>query len=481
MKTNSLFNFPKNSFQFYSNRFFVAIFFALVLASCGKDKDVVKTPSNERELVNVVIPKTDNPTYSEDGFVFKRNDMVYITLPLEADPSKVKLSFLLSPDAKLTLGGKAVPNLSGTFDLSNTVDAIVTSESGASKEYHILAQPGIKDLDKLIYEFKEHFDIPGVSFAIMKMSTSEIVYKTGIGFSEKEGMVRTKPNHLFRLGSMSKQFTSICIMKLIEAGKFTVESKVFGPEGILKDEYPDVSDRAASVTVRNLLDHTSGWTSDPDPMFSSSFRGQTLDERIKYVLTSAQAEPGTKYSYFNMGFGILGKVIGKVTGKEYEDFLKEVLAEANITDVHVGGDRSHKRSNEVVYYSQDGYNGYLNEMDVAAAAGGIIASTEQLLKLITYIDGKPNPADILSPAIRTLMLTASSNSGKYALGWRMNHHRFPGAWFHGGNLAGTATFWVMGPEYSTVILCNSRSYLDGFDDEFYYISEKMINKAGILF
>ena len=78
------------------------------------------------------------------------------------------------------------------------------------------------------------------------------------------------------------------------------------------------------------------------------------------------------------------------------------------------------------------------------------------------------------------MLT-NSHSNTYALGWRMNHRLFPGAWYHGGNLAGTATFWVMGPEFSTVILCNSRSYLSGFDDELYYISEKLMKAAATIF
>ena len=63
---------------------------------------------------------------------------------------------------------------------------------------------------------------------------------------------------------------------------------------------------------------------------------------------------GTTYSYYNMGFGILGKVIEKISGKAYEVYLNEVLAQAGITDIHVGGDKSQRRSNEVVYYSQDG-------------------------------------------------------------------------------------------------------------------------------
>lgn len=468
------------AFQFLFQKVIMIALFAFVLASCSKKKPDAPDKSNLKELINIEIKKSENAGYSQDGFVFKRNDNVYITVPEGADMSKVKMDLKISPKATVTFDGKVVPNLSGTFDLTETKKIIVTSESGSPRVYHILAQTGIREIDQLIYDFKEKFSIPGVSIAISKTATSEIVYKSGIGHSDETTLLRTKPNHLFRLGSVSKQFTSLATMKLVQHGKLSVEDKVFGPTGILKDAYTDISPMAAKVTVRQLLDHTSGWESNPDPMFTSSFSGQSLDQRIQYVLKSSQVEPGTKFSYYNMGYGILDKVIEKISGKKYEVFLKEVLAEANITDIHVGKDRSGKRANEVVYYSQDGYSGYANPMEVIAAAGGIIASTEQLLKLQFYIDGRTNIPDILTPEIRNLMLT-KSGSNTYALGWRMNHRLFPGAWYHGGNLAGTAAFWVMGPEFNTVILCNSRSYLPGFDDELYYISEKMINYAGTIF
>ncbi len=470
----------KKSFQKLFQKVTMITLFAFVLASCSKEKPAETTKSNLKELVTVEIKKSDNAGYTQDGFIFKKNDIIYVTVPQGADMSKVKMDLKISPKATATFDGRAVPNLTGTFDLTETKKIIVTSESGSPRVYQILAQPGIKEFDQLIYDFKETFSIPGVSFAISKTATSEIVYKSGIGHSDETTLLRTRPNHLFRLGSVSKQFTSIATMKLIQQGKLTIESKIFGSQGILKDEYTDISAMAANVTLRQLLDHTTGWESNPDPMFTTSFKGQTLRERIQYVVKSPQAVPGTKFSYFNMGYGILDKVIEKASGKKYEVFLKEVLAEAGITDIHVGKDRAGRRANEVVYYSQNGYNGYANEMDMIAAAGGIIASTEQLLKLQYYIDGKANIPDILTPEIRNLMLT-KSGSNTYALGWRMNHRLFPDSWYHGGNIAGTAAFWVMGPEYNTVILCNSRSYITGFDDELYYISEKMIKHAASIF
>lgn len=471
---------------YFINLIRTTFLFAFSLAffiSCV-DKESVepdKNLSTLNELHDAMIVAADNPSLSEDAFTFIKNEKIYITLPLESDLSQVQVNFKASPKATVSVDGQELPEASGTLDLTKTLKVKVTSEAGTTKHYTLLAQTGIKELDKLIYNFKEEFNIPGISYAISKTETSEIVYKSGIGFAIEEQLVRAQSDHLYRLGSISKQFTSILVMKLIQEGKISVESTVFGEGGILEEEFTGVVGRAAKVTVRNLLDHSSGWESDPDPMFSGgSFSGQTLSQLIEYVLQSPQSLPGTKYSYYNMGYGILQKVIEKTSGMPYEAYLKEVMLEADISDVHVGGDKSQRRPNEVIYYSQNGYNGYLNNMQVIAAAGGVIASTEEMLKLLTYIDGKDNVPDILSPEIRTLMLTPSQTK-KYALGWRMGHPLYPDSWFHGGNLAGTATMWVMGPEYNVVVLCNSRSYESNskgsFTDNTYYLLEDLIKVA----
>ena len=303
-----------------------------------------------------------------------------------------------------------------------------------------------------------------------------MVYKTGLGFAIQETGVRTKPNHLFRLASISKQFTTLCIMKLVEEGKLSLDRTVFGTGGILENEFSNITPMAATVTIRHLLTHSSGWPKSPDLMFDSPYYGKTLDQRIVLMLGSTQTTPGVTYAYYNMGFGVLGKVIEKITGKNYEVYLKEILATAGVTDVYVGGDKSQRRANEVVYYSQDGTNGYGNEMQVIAAAGGIIASTEEMMKLLFHIDGFTKVPDIISPQTRSIMLTPSAANSHYALGWMCNHTYFPGNYYHTGNLAGTATMWVMGSNgINCIVLCNSRSYITGFDDELYGLLRDILN------
>lgn len=470
-----------NFFMRFNNRFFLfPIFLLIFVASCSKDT-VEPEKSDDNDLSGIVISKAENPSLKEDAFVYRLKQEYYVTLPEGSDLSQVKVEFKVEKNASITVNNRPINGHSDRFDLRETLIVDVTSQSGSVKRFDVLAQTGHRQIDRLIYEFKTKYNLPAVSYAISSTEQSKILYKKAVGYAIREEKQRVQPNYLFRLASMSKQMTAISVMSLIDEGKLSVDDLVFGEQGILGNTYGVPTAEAASVTVRQLLDHTSGWTSNPDPMFTSSFSGMTLDQRISYVLTSPQNIPGRSYSYFNMGYGMLGKVIEKVSGKEYETYLKEVLAKAGITDIHVGGNRAQRRSNEVVYYSQGGSDGYLNDMKVIAAAGGIIASTEQLLQLLPYIDGRDNIPDLLSKETRDLMFTPSSVSGStiYALGWRGGHRLFPNSYFHGGNLAGTAVMWVVGPKYNVVMLANSRSYESGFDDAIYYLLENLIKQADV--
>ncbi len=496
-------------------------FLALAIVSCSRE-DPDDILSDRADLVSFVLSKAENPSLSADLQGIRHRNVFYMTVPEGVDLTSLKPTLTVSPGATVRInnvpvtssgsdptasdsssdplassGSNPLPSNSGSYppatrsmpavDFSKVVTVEVTAENGKTLQYKLLVKNGRQEFDNLIYLFMAKYDIPGISFAFSK--NEEIAYRSGLGFAITETEERTTPGHLFRLASISKQFTTLCILKLYEAGKLTLDDRVFGTGGILEQEYGNVTPRAAAVTIRHLLQHMSGWGNDPDPMFSSAFTGQSLDQRIRYLLSATQAEPGTVFTYSNMGFGILGEVIKKVSGQPYEEYLKTVLSEAGITDIHVGKDRAGRRPNEVVYYSQNGYNGYANPMDVIAAAGGIIASTEQMLHLLFHIDGRPIVPDIIQPATRIQMLTPSAIYPRYALGWRRGHKFFPDAAYHSGNLAGTTTMWVMGSSETAagsgvncVVLCNSRSYMtdpDGttFDDGLYILMGELYNLA----
>lgn len=455
--------------------------FVAFLASCSKKSDPKPgdgTPTGStvsltgKEIIGASILKSENPNITGDGYVYKTGLKIYITIPLNSSLSNVKVNFTLSEKASIKIDGTTLSNNAGTVDLSKTLTAVVTAENGTTSSYTIMAQTGIKEIDAMIYPFIEKYSIPAASYAIGKNSTESVVYKNAAGFANVEAKERVYSDYEFRLASMTKQHTSIAIMSLIEQGKIGIDQLVFGPTGILKDFWPSVGPKSAKVTVRHLLEHTAGYTGDP--MFSSS-AGTTLDQKIQTMLNSAQDEPGTKFYYYNLGYGVLGKIIEVVSGKNYLTILKELYAPAGVEINLASSSAIARRSKEAISYPQGSSTAYGNEMEVYKAAGGVSITSENLFKVLYAVDGGNIKPDILTPTTRTLMFTKSAVAN-YAKGWRTNHSLFNG-YYHGGNLIGTATFWIYGPDYSAAVLLNSRSNDDAFDVDLIVLTNNILNKA----
>lgn len=463
---------------------FVFFLFLFILASCSKKDDptptpppptVPTTPSSAKEITNISVLKAENTSITGDGYLYKSGLKLYVSIPLGSSLSNVKVNFNLSTKASIKIDGTILPNNSGLVDLTRTVTAIVTAEDGSSATYTILAQLGIKDIDAMIFPFIEKYGIPAASYAIGKNSLENVVYKNASGFANVDTKERATPNHLFRLASMTKQHTAIAIMTLIQQGKIGINDLVFGPTGILKASFPMVGQMSAKVTVKHLLEHTAGYTGDP--MFTTSYAGYSLDQRIQMMLNSAQSEPGTKYYYYNMGYATLGKIIEVISGKDYETYLKEIYAPTGIMRMRLSSTAAVSvAQDEAVCYAQGGSNAYGNDMNVIKAAAGVAINTDDLFKILYAVDGGSIRPDILNPTTRTLMFTPSTAFSGYAKGWRTNHSLFSG-FYHGGNLAGTATFWIYGNEYSAAILLNSRNNDDAFDADLIVLTNNIMKKA----
>ena len=126
------------------------------------------------------------------------------------------------------------------------------------------------------------------------------------------------PRTRFRLASVSKQFTATGIMFLEHEGKLKVEDPI--------SKYVDVPEAWAKVTLHQLLSHTSGVPENLRPALFKGMWGQPIDkDHLLDHLKKAPLDfkPGEKWSYSNTGYALLGLTIEKVTGKPYDEFLKE--------------------------------------------------------------------------------------------------------------------------------------------------------------
>lgn len=335
-------------------------------------------------------------------------------------------------------------------------------------------------IDSVFNDFLSRRQIKGASVAISK--NGKLIFAKGFGYAIEEDSIKAEPKNLFRIASVSKLITAVTIMKLYEEGRIDLNDKVFGRNGILNDSvflhYSD--NRLEDITVMDLLRHTGGWNGKKsDPVFNSLYIARkmkitppvTIDDIICYQLgEKLYYTPGTKYSYSNFGYTLLGKIIEKTTGMNYEDYVQfAILHPLGIYDMHIGHSYYNERyPNEVRYYelgkpgecyAYDGsgkmvpvtYGG--NNIALLGAAGGWVASAPELLKLIISIDGFESKADILSDESIELMTPSKRNKGN-TIGWRGTDGY--GTWWRTGTLAGTSALIMRHQnEIDWVVLLNT--------------------------
>jgi CubicO group peptidase (beta-lactamase class C family) len=313
------------------------------------------------------------------------------------------------------------------------------------------------------------YNLPGMSVSVA--DKGKLVYSRGYGYADKENRERMDRGHMLRLASVSKTFCSMAIQRLIDEGKLSLTDKPFAEGGILAEDFPEIKAGNEKITIRNLLEHQNGWNdnADPyDPMFSSATNGMTSDQTIEYALKryGFSDEPGTTYNYSNLGYCILGRVIEKITGMEYEDYMQQEVAEkAGCYTVQVGSDtKANRKPKECVFYAPSGYNAYGKNMRRLDSCGGLIASTDDLVRMCSAIDGLDGYPEIFPQSTLDRMFTPSASYKRYGLGWRMNHSSLlPGCMYHTGNIAGTASLMIRGGDGHHIALVNNSRTYDSFN------------------
>ena len=278
-------------------------------------------------------------------------------------------------------------------------------------------------------EFRKKFEVPGLSLAIAK--DGQIVRREAFGYADLIEREELQVAHQFRVASLSKPITAVAVFLLAEHGRLDLDDAVFGDGGLLKMPGPE------RITVRHLLMHTSGgWKNDKhDPMFKEI----GLDHRalIEWTLETMPPakQPGEVFAYSNFGYCLLGRVIEQVSGKSYEDFVREsVLEPCGAQGMSVGrGDR------EVIYYMKRKPVTYKMNVARMDAHGGWVGTPSELVKFALRVDGFADPTDLLKKESITAMTERGGIKDGYACGWRVNK---VGNYWHTGSLPGLTSLMV---------------------------------------
>lgn len=249
--------------------------------------------------------------------------------------------------------------------------------------YSIVAQQRPRDdpiraVDSLAQAALRGGPIAGMSVALVR--GSNVLLAKGYGFADLENEVTATEHTVYRIGSITKQFTAAVILQLAEQGKLNLDDNI-------RHFLPSYDTHSYTITIRQLLNHTSGIRSFTElPAFQARDRLDFSPESLFAIFQHEPLDfpPGTGFLYNNSAFYLLGVIIERVSGQPYRDYLREhVLAPLGLRETYSCEDAP------IIRYRAHGYRVSEGKLQNAAylsmlppTAGGNLCST--VLDLATW-------------------------------------------------------------------------------------------------
>ena len=319
------------------------------------------------------------------------------------------------------------------------------------------SQTKTEKIDNLINRYLEYRLFNG---SALVAENGEVIFKKGYGLANMEWDIPNSYDTKFRLGSITKQFTSMLIMQLVEKNKIKLKDKI---TDYLPYYRKDIGDK---VTIEMLLTHTSGipsYTGNPDFFEKTSKQYYAPDDFIKeYCSGDLEFEPGTKFNYNNSGYFILGAIIEHITGKSYEENIVENICKPlGLNDT--GYDNFEKiMSKRAAGYEKTG-SGYsiapYLDMALPYAAGSLYSTVEDLYKWdLALLNNKILPKKYMDEIFKGRV---DARNSQYAYGWFIDTISFDDqkylVYTHGGGINGFNTINYIVPQKGQVVILFSNA------------------------
>ncbi|MDX2263074.1 MAG: serine hydrolase [Gemmatimonadales bacterium] len=416
--------------------------------------------------VTAVGPGTATITATSEG----QSASVDITVAYV--PASVQLnrssSFILTGDTLqltgrvLTSGGQEIPGASVTFTVEQPAvaglagatltglapgQATVRATAGALSTTAVITVfpgggvrvPMLSRLDSVVISEMIRLGEPGGAVAVVK--DGRLVFSRTYGYADSAAKRIPTQNDKWRIGSVSKPLTALGIMKLVQNGQLTLDEAAaprLSAVPLLPGKTQDP--RFASITIRQLLNHSAGWNpnrSVDDSVFAYLYSAATVDPvQLSRVGRGVPLlnDPGTVHAYTNYAYLLLGRIIEQVTGQNYQAWMQaNVLAPVGIGGMKLGVTPLAQRDPlEVTPYDRraaiTGFYGvglWPNvgaAQEYAEASGQWIGSSMDLARVLAALDGNATRPDLLSAATLTTMWTRPAalfpgSNFYYSLGW----------------------------------------------------------------
>ncbi len=306
-----------------------------------------------------------------------------------------------------------------------------------------------------LFEKYDSIDSPGASVAVIK--DGMVIYRNGFGSAQLEYNIPITPSTVFHVASVSKQFTAMAITMLEAEGKLSVDDDI-------RKHLPEIPDFGKTITIRHLLNHTSGLR---DQWELLTMAGRRMDDVLTQdqimALLKRQKElnfdPGERYLYSNMGYTVLAEIVSKAGGKPFVQWTKEnIFKPLGMMNTHFHKDHREIVKNRAYSYENDEKGGLrrsvLNYANVGATS--LFTTVEDMANWMRNFEEKR----VGGPDVIKKMLTKGVlNNGKtieYARGIGIGEIQGVKTISHGGGDAGFRTYMLYLPDFKlgVVVLSN---------------------------
>jgi CubicO group peptidase (beta-lactamase class C family) len=311
--------------------------------------------------------------------------------------------------------------------------------------------PSRERIDSFVRAEMARQKAPGVAIAIVK--NGKVFLAKGYGFANLEHQVPVGPETLFQSGSLGKQFTAMAVMVQVEEGRLSLADP-------LTKFFPGAPASWGTITVRHLLNHTSGL---PDLEGTLDYRKDYTDEELAHFAYALPLEfpPGSRWSYSNTGYVLLGILVNRVSGTFYGDILRErVFKPAGMTTARIINEE------DIIPHRAAGYRlvrGELKNQEWVAPSlnttgdGSLYVSLRDLIAWDAAVQARAlltpeSWREILSPAPLT-----SGATYPYGFGWELEERNGKPLHQHSGGWQGFTSFFSRfpGESLSIIVLANS--------------------------
>jgi CubicO group peptidase (beta-lactamase class C family) len=313
---------------------------------------------------------------------------------------------------------------------------------------------------------------PGAVALIAKGGT--VVYRKAFGMADLENNVTMTPGHIFEIGSITKQFTAVSVLMLLEQGKLSLED----PVTRFIENYPM---HGHTITIHHLLTHTSGiksytsmeswtklWRKDMKPLeMIELFKGEPMD-----------FAPGEKYLYNNSAYFMLGYIIEKASGIPYPEFLeKNIFIPLGMKNAFYGSQSKIIKNRAQGYQKEGDYkNAEYLSLTHPYSAGSIMMNVDDLFTWHLAIQSNRL---VKKETIQKAFTNYKLNNGKfinYGYGWGLNEINGSPTIEHSGGIFGYATNSIYLPREDVYLAIFSNCDCNAPGETSTRIAAIMINK-----